>query len=90
MEFLFVIVGIFLLIGLYFWLGVVVQFLWGWLPMALGLLVAVAVGVSGGWIAGILGVFLALLSILGADAWHRTALYQRVESLIAQAFYFDE
>ena len=90
MEFLFVSVGIFLLIVIYFWLGVVVKFLWGWLPMVLGLLVAVAVGFSGGWVAGILGVFLALLTVVGADAWHRTALYQSVESLIDRTFYFEE
>lgn len=90
MELLLVIVGLIALIGLYFFLGVIIKFLWAWLPMVLGLLISLAVGLSGGWVAAGIGVFLALLTLIGADSWHRTDIYQKVESTIEKIFYFDE
>lgn len=90
MELLLVIVGLIALIGLYFCLGAIIKILWAWLPMVLGLLISLAVGLSGGWVAGGIGVFLALLTLVGADSWHRTDIYQKVESAIEKTFYFDE
>ena len=90
MEIVIIIGGIIVIVILYFSLGMFVKFFWCWLPLFLGLLIGVSIGLSGGWWRAAIGVFTFFLSLLITDAWHRTTFYLRIEAMIDKAFYFDD
>ena len=90
MEFVAIIIGIVLLVVLYFCIGMVAKFIWGWLPLATGLAVGVGMAIFGGWLGAAIGVFICVALVVGTDRWHSTDLFQRVERGIDKAFHFDD
>lgn len=90
MEFLLIIGGIVLLVVLYFVFGILLKFIWGWLPLILGLVSGVVIGFLGGWIGAIVGLLLVILSVGFTNAWQDSVLYLKFENSIEKAFYFKD
>jgi hypothetical protein len=90
MEFLLIIVGIILLTVLYFIFGIVLKFIWGWLPRCWGLISGVAIGFLGGGGGAIIGLILVISSIGLTNSWQDSALYLKFENFIDKRFYFKD
>ncbi len=90
MEFLLIIAGIIFLIVLYFVFGIFLKFIWGWLPLFLGVISGVAIGFLGGWVGAIIGLILVISSIGLTNSWQDSALYLKFEDFIEKKFYFKD
>ena len=90
MEFVLIILGIIALVIAYFCAGMLIKFLWGWMPLVFGLLIGATVGILGGWIGAGLGVLIVILSIGGTNSWQDTAVYTRFETVLEKTFYFRD
>ena len=90
MELLLIISAIILLVVLYFCFGMLVKFLWGWLPLAIGLIIGITIGVLGGWSGAAIGLVIILFSVFGTDAWHGTDIFLTVEEAIEKKFYLND
>ncbi|MCL0096739.1 hypothetical protein M1N66_03935 [Thermodesulfovibrionales bacterium] len=90
MEFLLIIVGIILLIVLYFIFGVFLKFIWGWLPLMVGIISGIIIGFLGGWIGAIFGLILVVSSIGLTNSWQDSSLYLKFEDFIENKFYFKD
>jgi hypothetical protein len=90
MEFLLIIAGILLLIILYFAFGVFLKFVWGWLPLFLGITIGIFIGFMGGWIGAIVGLIVSVGSIGITNSWQGSSLYLTFENFIENKFYFKD
>lgn len=90
MELFAIISAIALVVILYFFFGMLVKLIWGWLPLAVGLLIGITIGVLGGWSGAAIGFIIILASILGTDSWHGTDLFLTVEEKIEKRFYLND
>ncbi len=90
MELLAIIVGIILLITLYFCFGMLVKFIWGWLPLMLGLIIGLLFGIFGGWTGAGVGFLLVVGAVFTTDAWQGSNLFLSVEESIEKKFYLND
>lgn len=90
MEFLLFISGIILLIVLYFIFGIFIKFIWGWIPLLLGVIIGAIIGFFGGWLGSIIGVILIVYSVIITNSWQDSELYLKFENLIENKFYFKD
>jgi len=90
MKLLFVIIGLICLILIYFFIGVILKFLWGWITLIIGLLLGIVIGLFGGWLGAILGLIIFIISFIVTNAWQGTSLYLKIEDVIDKKFYFKD
>jgi O-antigen ligase len=90
LEFISIVGILIALVLVYFFLGMVLKFLWGWMPFVAGLLVVLALALGGGWLAAGLGVVILVAVLTLTNSWHSTALYQKGEALIDKTFSLGE
>ena len=90
MEIALIIIGIIVLVVAYFCAGILIKFLWGWLPLVFGLLIGITVGILGGWIGAVMGLIIIIASIGGTNSWHDTRVYTRFETFVEKTFYLGD
>jgi len=90
MELLVVLAGIAGLVLLYFCLGIVLKFIWGWWISIVAVLFCVYVGLTYGWGGAIGGVLGFCVALAANNEWHDTKLYLLVCDKLDQWFYFKD
>lgn len=90
MELFAIISAIVLLVILYFCFGMLIKFIWGWLPLLIGLVVGITIGILGGWSGAAIGLVIILGSIFATDSWHGTDLFLTVEESIEKKFHLND
>ena len=71
-------------------IGMLVKFVWGWLPLIFGLINGFVIGFLGGWLAAAIGFFIILCSVFLTNTWHGTNIFLSVEEAIEKIFSLDD
>ncbi|MCF6308986.1 MAG: hypothetical protein L3J19_00710 [Sulfurimonas sp.] len=90
MEIVFVVSIIIALLILYFFFGILVKFLWGWLPLIIGGIIGLGLGVAGGTISAIVAIIIFITSLILTNNWQGSDLYFNIEEKIDSMFYFKD
>lgn len=90
MQILAVFAGIIALVLLYFFIGIVLKFIWGWWIPILAVPIAILLGLHHGWLGAIGCVAALVITIPLADGWQDTSICRLVDRLIDKAFYFED
>ncbi len=84
---IFVIIG---LVMIYFLFGIIIKFILGWLPLIIGCIIGVAIGLQGGIGIAIIGIVVFIISLLITNNWQGSNLYFSIEEKIENIFYFKD
>lgn len=90
MEIVTILGGIVGLIVLYFCLGLVLRFLWGWWILAVSVPVCIVVGFALGWLGAIGAIVGFCVALYANNEWHSSTLFLSVANKIDKAFYFSD
>jgi len=78
------------LITIYFFFGVLLKFVWGWLPLAIGSFIALGLIITGGGANAIGAIIIFFSSLLLTNKWQGSNIYFIVEEKIEKLFYFND
>jgi hypothetical protein len=91
MDFFLIIVSIIGIILLYFLFGAIVKFILGWLPLCIGTIISLFIGIWGGGVVNaIIGIVLFLVSLLITNSWQGSRCYLNIEEKLDSMFYFKD
>lgn len=91
MEFFLIIAAIIGLVIFYFLFGAIIKFLWGWMPLCVGGLLGLGIGLFGGnFLYGSLGVIIVIVSLVVTNSWQDTNIYLSIEEKLDKIFYFKD
>lgn len=90
MEFVAILAGIAGLVLVYFFIGILLKLLWEWWPAALGVLIFLPLGFSGGWGRAALGILGLLGTLAATQGWQNTRIHDTVVAVINEAFHFKD
>lgn len=88
---LLIIIGIVIgLVVLYFSIGMLLKFLWGWWILTLAIPLCIFIGVYFGWLGAIGGLVGFIIALNINNEWHNNQLYLNISKKIDGAFYFSD
>ncbi len=90
MEIISILLIIVALLLTYFFFGILIKFLWGWLPLIIGVAISLGLGLSGGAINAILAIIIFIASLSYTNNWQGSSLYFKIEDKIDSWFYFKD
>jgi len=90
MDIISIIAIIIVLLLLYFFFGVLVKFLWGWLPLVVGIILSLGFGLVGGITNAIIAIIVFIVSLVLTNNWQGSNLYFKIEEKIDSMFYFKD
>jgi len=90
MEIISIIAIIVILLLLYFFFGVLIKFLWGWLPLVIGIIFSLGFGLVGGITNAIIAIIIFIVSLVSTNSWQGSNLYFSIEEKIDSMFYFKD
>ncbi len=90
MEIISILLIIVALLLTYFFFGILIKFLWGWLPLIVGVAISLELGLSGGTINAILAIIIFIASLFYTNNWQGSSLYFKIEDKIDSWFYFKD
>lgn len=90
MEIVSIISIIIALLILYFFFGILIKFLWGWLPLVIGVIIGLGLGVVGGTTSAIVAIIIFITSLILTNNWQGSNLYFNIEEKIDSMFYFKD
>lgn len=78
------------LILLYFFFGILIKFLWGWLPLIIGGIVGLGLGLAGGVTNAVIAIILFITALVLTNNWQGSDVYFDIEEKIDSMFYFKD
>jgi len=85
------IIGIIIgLLILYFFFGILIKFLWGWIPLIIGGIIGLILGLAGGITNAVIAIVIFILSLILTNNWQGNNLYFKIEEKIDSMFYFKD
>jgi hypothetical protein len=90
MDIISIITIIIVLLLLYFFFGVLIKFLWGWLPLVIGILLSLGFCLVGGMTNAIIAIVIFIVSLVSTNNWQGSNLYFKIEEKIDSMFYFKD
>ncbi|EEA95757.1 hypothetical protein PJE062_4795 [Pseudovibrio sp. JE062] len=64
--------------------------MWGWLPLAIGLLIGAVVSIMGGLSGIVIALVVIVVSVIVTDKWHSTEVFLNVEEAIERKFHIKD
>jgi hypothetical protein len=74
----------------YFFFGILIKFLWGWLPLVAGGLLSLGLIIFGGITNAVIAIILFVVSLVLTNNWQGSDLYFTIEERIDSMFYFKD
>jgi membrane protease YdiL (CAAX protease family) len=90
MELVSIIVIIISLFLLYFFFGILIKFLWGWLPLVVGIIFSLGFALVGGTTNAVIAIIIFIASLTSTNNWQGSNLYFKIEEKIDSMFYFKD
>jgi len=90
MDILNVILIIIGLLILYFSFGILIKFLWGWLPLVIGGIISLVLGLAGGMTNAVIAIVIFVISLVLTNNWQGSDFYFKIEEKIDSMFYFKD
>lgn len=90
MDIVSIILIVISLLLIYFFFGVLIKFLWGWLPLVIGGIIGLGFGLYGGISNAIIAIIVFIASLIYTNNWQGSDLYFKIEEKIDSVFYFRD
>ncbi|ESX28545.1 hypothetical protein X765_16750 [Mesorhizobium sp. LSHC440B00] len=90
MEFIGVVVGIILLISVYFCVGITLRFIWEWWILVMSTPSLFAAALLYGWIGALVSISLWAWTLTLNNSWHSSAVYFRGADWLDRRFNFKD
>ena len=90
MELISIIIILIVLVIIYFFFGILIKFLWGWLPLIIGVSISLLLGLYGGIVNAIIAIIIFIVSLSYTNNWQGSSLYYKIEEKIDSIFYFKD
>jgi hypothetical protein len=90
MEAIFLLIAIAALIVAYFFIGMLLKFIVGWLPALLSMPIGIFLMIQGGWALSVLGIIILIGGILYTSEWEDSKACCFVVTKLDKLFYFRD
>jgi len=90
MDVISIIAIIIALLLLYFFFGILMKFLWGWLPLGISILISIGFILVGGTVNSIIAIIIFIVGLGLTNNWQGSNLYFIIEEKIEKLFYFKD
>ena len=90
MEIISILAIIVILLLVYFFFGILIKFLWGWLPLVIGIIFSLGFWLIGGVSNAIIAIIIFIVSLVSTNNWQGSNLYFKIEEKIDSMFYFKD
>jgi len=90
MEFASIVLIIIGLILLYFFFGIFIKFLWGWLPLIIVGIAGFGLILAGGVGNAVIAIILFIVALVLTNNWQGSDIYFDIEDKIDSMFYFKD
>ena len=90
MDFFYLVLGIVLIIILYFFIGIILKFMLVWFPLIIGSIISLILILLGGYVKAIIAFLIFFLFLMLNNKWQSSQLFFQLEKIIDKFFYFKD